>query len=416
MTAAAMLLVLLVLAAGVLLFTTALVTSQETQTVRAQAAVMAHQINERARVGLPDDALGYSAGTAYVLWDAGVNVLAAPPQLNTDALRPAAVAAAHGRPSIQVLDDNTGGRILVDSRLVDHGGQPVVLQTVRQLTVLTTVESQLPIVVAVAGGGALLVAVLAAWLLAGRWVGPVEAALARERAFVADASHELRTPLSVIDASLQVLRRRPEQKVGAVSDVLVGAEREVRRMRRLVDDLLTLERADAGQQLLKIEDVELDELVRGAVADVTRTSLHDGRSVQTTTAVTGRVDIDPDRVRQLLLALLDNAIQHTPPKTRIEVSAARRGREVLLEVRDDGPGIPEGQREAVFERFHRGGSSRTTSGAGLGLAIVKQIAEAHGGTVRLLDANPGLRVQVVLPAISVSREEAASRRTFGQTQ
>lgn len=395
-TAGAMLMVLLVLAGGVLLFTSALVTQQETQALQAQAATAGREVTEHGPPGLSIDSGAYSAGTYYLLWDTQGGLVQAPAHVDTAAFRRAADAAAAGRPSVSVISES-GGRVLVDSRLVGRGDDRMVLQTARQLTVLSTVENELAVVVAAAGGSALVVALLAAWFLAGRWVAPVERSLERERAFVADASHELRTPLAIVDASLQVLRRHPERSVADSQDVLEGAEREVGRMRRLVEDLLTLTRADAGHLALNAEEVDVDDLVRDVVSDARPGAARTGHPVRITGTSAGRVHADADRVRQLLLALLDNAYRHTPESTPIEVGAARRGREVVIEVADRGPGIPEDQREAAFERFRRGGSGRATEGAGLGLAIVREIAQAHGGTVRLLDNRPGLRVQLVLP-------------------
>ena len=396
-TAGAMLMVLLVLAGGVLLFTSALVTQQETQAVQAQATTTAREVAEHGPPGLAIDPGTYAAGTYYLLWDADGGLVQAPAHVDTVAFRPAAVAAAQGRPSVSVIEDN-GSRLLVDSRLAGRGDDRLVLQTARQLTVLSTVENQLAVVVAAAGGSALLVALVAAWLLAGRWVAPVERSLARERAFVADASHELRTPLAVVDAALQVLQRHPERTVAASRETIESAEREVGRMRRLVSDLLTLTRADAGHLVVKSEELDLDELVRDVVSDARPAAGRAGHPLRVTRTSAGRVSADPDRIRQLLLALLDNAYRHTPESTPVEVSARRRGRDAVIEVADHGRGIPEAQREAVFERFHRGEMGRATEGAGLGLAIVREIAEAHGGSVRQLDNQPGLLVEVTLPA------------------
>ena len=224
-------------------------------------------------------------------------------------------------------------------------------------------------------------------------------AFAGQRAFVADASHELRTPLTVIRGQLEVLAAQenpPGEEVRRVEELV---QAEVARITRLVDDLLLLARSEQTA-FLRIEGVPLEQFV----ADLwDGFSLLDEQRIFELGAVpAGTLQADPDRLAQALRNLVTNAIAHTAPGSgRVLLHVERPGPGwVRFVVQDDGPGIPEEQREAVFDRFHRtdAGRARASGGTGLGLAIVKAIAEAHHGRVRAgAGALGGARIELELP-------------------
>jgi signal transduction histidine kinase len=169
-------------------------------------------------------------------------------------------------------------------------------------------------------------------------------------------------------------------------------------MGRLVDDMLMLARADAGVLQSQPEPTDVDVLVRELVADVAGRAHAEYHVVGTGHLAGGIALVDPAQLRQLVLILVDNALVHTPDGTQVEVTAVRRGGELVVAVADSGPGIPPEEREKVFERFRRNIAGRPSGGAGLGLAIARELAVRAGGTVRLGDNRPGLRAEVVLPA------------------
>ncbi len=225
-----------------------------------------------------------------------------------------------------------------------------------------------------------------------------------QREFVADASHELRTPLTSILANLELLQERLEMAERDVeeNEMVGSALRSSRRMSRLVSDLLLLARADAGRTGSRHE-CDLAEVAAAAVYEVT--PLADGRRL--TIAGEGPVPVDgnPDELHRLALNLLDNGLRHTPQGTEITVSVAQRNGDAVLEVTDDGPGLPEGMENQVFSRFVRGngpGDLTPDKGTGLGLAIVKAVATSHGGEVDA-GSSPtgGARFTVRLPAAKV---------------
>jgi two-component system OmpR family sensor kinase len=220
-----------------------------------------------------------------------------------------------------------------------------------------------------------------------------EATLERQRQFVADASHELRTPLTAILANLELLEAELQ---GEDRELAASALRSSRRMRRLVADLLLLARADAGRATVR-QPVDFAEVVREAVAEAISISADHTVSAHIPEGESFVVEGAPDDLHRLVLNLAENAMAHTPPGTLVDVGLGRSGGELVLEVSDSGPGIPEELRARIFDRFVR--AERTGGGSGLGLSIVRAVAEAHGGSVAV-DESPagGARFRVRLPA------------------
>ena len=220
-----------------------------------------------------------------------------------------------------------------------------------------------------------------------------EAALARQREFVADASHELRTPLTSVLANLELLA---DELDGEEAESAKSALRSTRRMRRLVADLLLLARADVGR-LQPRRTTDLAERLTDALAEIGPGI--EGHDV-TVDPEPAMIEGTGDDLHRLILNLLDNALSHTPPGTHIRASTGIRDGRPRLVVEDDGPGIgPELQRR-VFERFVRGGGDAGPRGTGLGLAIVDAVAKAHGATVTMtsLPELNGTRFEVAFPA------------------
>ncbi len=214
-------------------------------------------------------------------------------------------------------------------------------------------------------------------------LGRLEAVFDAQRRFIADASHELRTPLTAIRGNADLLkqhgeRMEPEERAEVLDDMATEAE----RMSRLIGDLLALARAQTGEQP-KPTPVRFDEAVEGAVR-AARGLARDHEIISFPAGMPVWVLGDPDRLKQLALILLDNAIKYTPPEGRIWVAVRPNGATVELRVVDEGPGIPADRLPHLFDRFYRGGTlarGRDDGGAGLGLAIAREIAQGFGGTI-----------------------------------
>ncbi|MER6706259.1 sensor histidine kinase [Streptomyces fumanus] len=222
----------------------------------------------------------------------------------------------------------------------------------------------------------------------------------RVRQFVADASHELRTPLASIRGYAELTRRGREQVGPDTRHALGRIESEAGRMTLLVEDLLLLARLDAGRPL-QFERTDLVPLVVDTVSDARAAGLDHSWRLELPDEP-ALVSADAARLQQVLVNLLGNARNHTPPGTTVTARVRGDGPWVCVDVEDDGPGIPVELLPHVFERFARGDSARTraTGSTGLGLAIVQAVASAHGGAVTV-DSVPGRTVFTVhLPALA----------------
>jgi signal transduction histidine kinase len=232
-------------------------------------------------------------------------------------------------------------------------------------------------------------------------LGRLERGQARQRRFVADASHELRSPVASIRQHAEVAQAHPDRiTVGALAETVAA---ENLRVERLVDDLLLLTRADEHTLQLQQRPVDLDDLV---FEEAQR--LRDGTSlrVDTTRVSAGRVSGDRAALWRALRNLGDNAVRHA--SSQVAFTLAEQNGAVVLDVDDDGPGIPLADRQRVFERFVRldDARARDAGGSGLGLAIVAEVVNAHRGTIAIDDSGlGGARFEVRLPAIDSLGEE-----------
>ena len=220
--------------------------------------------------------------------------------------------------------------------------------------------------------------------------GEREGALQRQREFVADASHELRTPLTSVLANLELLQASLQgADQSEDGEMIDSALRSSRRMNRLIGDLLLLARADAGR-LDAHRRCDLAEIAGEAAAEAA--ALMGERELVVDNDKGLRVEGSPDELHRMILNLLDNAAHHTPPRARVELSLRTDGTDAVVEVADDGPGIPAEMREQIFSRFVRGVGPADTApgtGTGLGLAIVSAVADSHGGSVEVTDSPSG---------------------------
>lgn len=223
----------------------------------------------------------------------------------------------------------------------------------------------------------------------------IERARGSERAFLADISHELRTPLTSIQGFSQAIVE------GEVSGEGVGwaartIQREARRLIRMVEGLLQVARIESGAQRVSRERISLVEVIHGAVAALEVQAREAEVQIHEDLGELPPVVGDADRLSQLFINVLDNAVKHSPKGERIEVGAAAQDGRVVVRVRDRGSGIPQGAEARVFERFYRGDDAER-DGAGLGLAIAQAIAQAHGGHIEARNIEGGAEFKVVLP-------------------
>jgi two-component system sensor histidine kinase QseC len=231
-------------------------------------------------------------------------------------------------------------------------------------------------------------------LAVNRLLQRVEAALVRERTLTADAAHELRTPLAALRAQAQVaLRAREAAECNEALSTLIGG---VDRATRLVETMLALARLDARAiDRDTLPSIALDRLAAEVVHGLTTSAAAVARHIELDVPPLA-LRADPESLPIALRNLCENALRHAASRVRVEAQVD--GSDVVIAVRDDGPGMGAEQRQRAFDRFYRG--AQDSAGAGLGLALVKRVAEMHGGAVRFgkgLDER-GVGLELVLPA------------------
>jgi len=312
---------------------------------------------------------------------------------------PAIDAAADGRDLRTITSDTTEIRVLTvpvvhDSTLTGY------VQGAFDLRLHDRQSRSLVMAVLLVGTLGLLAAGIITLLVTQRALVPIREGFEAQRRFVADASHELRTPAALIRANAEVLQREglvAEEGRELVEDVVAEAD----RLGGLVGDLLQLAAWDETRLVLTTTPLDVAAVARDTVRGATALAAERGVSLSASTTGPAPARADRARLVQLLLVLVDNAIDHSPAGGEIAVAvSAERGR-VTVTVDDQGPGIPAADRERIFEPFTRlkGTTRHGSGGTGLGLAIARRIAEAHGGTITA-GSTPagGARFTVTLPS------------------
>jgi two-component system OmpR family sensor kinase len=339
--------------------------------------------------------------------------------------------AARVRLSAAELRDAAAGPVFLERSAATVDGEPARLLAVpagsdgevvvvgASLDDRQEAQSALLALMAAGFGAALLLASVAGYWVAGiaqrltrleRARAAEREAVARERRFIADASHELRTPLTTLKSELDVALQR-ERSPDELRAALRSAREEADRLVALAEDLLVLARADEGELPITREPLDVGALLsavaerRGAgagraigVAAPSGSGGSAGREIRVDAPPGLVLDADRRALERAVGNLVDNALTHGGGP--IELSAADGAGAVRIAVRDHGPGFPPGFADRAFERFARPDAGRSGGGAGLGLAIVDAIARAHGGSVVTSGADPGARVEIVLPASS----------------
>ena len=292
-------------------------------------------------------------------------------------------------------------RVLTDP--VTVRGQQFFVQIVGDRTLEERTLQILVLVLVVGGAIALLVASGVGAAYASRALVPIRQSLAnqrealrRQREFAADASHELRTPLTVIRASVEDLERHPRKSVATVGNALTDIRDEVDHLTSMVDDLLLLARSDSGTVELERVSLDLGDVASSGASALSRLAA-DREVSLVVDPIPAEVSGDPARLRQVVGILVDNAIRHAPPGSRVDVRVRTDASDAVLVVEDEGAGIRPEDLPRVFDRFYRAAGA-PGGGTGLGLAIAAWIVERHGGRIAAANReSSGARFTVRLP-------------------
>lgn len=221
------------------------------------------------------------------------------------------------------------------------------------------------------------------------------------RDVIANVSHELRTPVAALHAQLEnLVDGVVEPTPATLNTALVQTE----RLTRLVSYLLDLSRLEAGAASLRVTEIDVIEFLDDAVGSLTM--LDAGKNIDFVVDVQPEdltLNSDPERMRQIVTNLVQNSIRHSPYGGQVSVSARQEGADIVLDFRDQGPGISKEDRERIFQRFTRGGTNTltvnhpTSGGTGIGLAIVRWAVDLHGGRVQALESPSGAHIEVRIP-------------------
>jgi len=408
-SAAATLLVLLILGVAVYAAVADSLWSQGIDQLRQRADSLASFIEDPGRGDAPIGILvgGRGSGTfAYLVLPDGTG--RRPTSiLDIEGLPDvAAITAArmHGRDIREVTAGEDIPFRLLTEAATTRRGETWIIQVVQERTAeVSTLDALLRVLV---GGG--LVALVAASLLgaayATRALVPIRASLAaqrgalrRQREFAADASHELRTPLTIVRSSVEDLRLHPDQPVARVGQALDDIEAEVGHMTSLVEDLLLLARSDSGALDLASQPVELGDVAAEAASALMVPAGDRGVRIEVDPQPVMVIG-DPLRLRQVVTILVDNAVRHSPPGGTVSVRVRHEDATARLVVEDEGAGIRPADLPHVFDRFWRAPGS-PGGGTGLGLAIAATIVTRLGGRIGAGGrATGGAAFTVELPA------------------
>lgn len=286
------------------------------------------------------------------------------------------------------LVGDSGDRYLAEAALIPADGGWYSLILLQDTRPLQGVLLRLRLLYGGIGAAGVVLLLAVSWFLSGRVLRPTAESIQKQRDFVAAASHELRSPLAVIRTSLSAIPADPAREARYLKNI----EGEARRMSRLVDDLLILAGSDAKSWKLRMEPVDLDALLIDAFDQFEPLARAKGIALRPLLpeAPVGAADGDRGRLMQVLSVLLSNAADYAPPGSAVTLEARRGKTRALITVSDQGPGVPDREKERIFDRFYRADAARSgKSHFGLGLSVARELAALHGGTLTVRDAPGG---------------------------
>lgn len=241
---------------------------------------------------------------------------------------------------------------------------------------------------------------ISSWLLSKVAIAPIKAAWQKQLDFTADASHELRTPLSTIQTNLDVVLSNPDATIESQMKWLENIKIENKRMSNLVSNLLLLSRADTNEATINKEFLNLSALVSEVVMTYSTVAEHNDLVLTSTVQETISMCGDKDRIKQLLVILIDNAIKYNTPNGTVNIILSRNESCATIEISDTGIGIESEDIKRVFDRFYRGKQARlyNSDGSGLGLSIAKLITEEHEGKITAKSqTGKGTTFKIIMP-------------------
>ena len=242
----------------------------------------------------------------------------------------------------------------------------------------------------VSTGIVIILSIFISFYLAKKSLDPIVRAYKKQAEFVQNASHELRTPLTIIQAKQEMLLQEPESKIIDKSEDIALTLNETRRLSKMVGELMDLARSDSNRTVIKKTKEDLNELIREVSLPYQEMADLQGKKLNLELSCKKEVNIDRNKIKQLMVILLDNALKYTEENDIISVEARNNDDKIFINVKDTGIGISDEGLKHIFERFYREDKarSRAKGGTGLGLSIAHTIVKAHGGTIKIVHNKP----------------------------
>ena len=285
------------------------------------------------------------------------------------------------------------------STSIEVDGETKTIQLLRNIDSEESMLHQLILIMTIGVAIGSLFAVIAGYLLAGRALVPIQRSWEAQQQFVSDASHELRTPLAVIQSRTDLLFREPEATVEEKAVDISVISKETRRLSKLVTNLLTLARSDSNQVEITKTTFSLGDLLQEVVLQYADIAEFQGKKIHSTVKSDIKFTGDKERIHQLLVILVDNSMKFTEDGGEICLEAIEKANSVVIEVSDNGIGIPKEDITKIFDRFYQVEQSRTNiEGTGLGLSIAKWIVDKHDGVIKAVsDVGQGTTFEISFP-------------------
>ncbi|WCN36264.1 sensor histidine kinase [Aneurinibacillus uraniidurans] len=337
----------------------------------------------------------------YLLWENNSKLYQVLPQDSLSKINPARFSQLLNTTGLQTTSIEEGSyRVLTMSVAEKKIYSPVKnIQIVYNLKRENEMLNRLLMVIGFGSFLSVFIALIAGIYLANKALIPIGVSWEKQQRFVADASHELRTPLSVVKLNLEHLFRHPDASIIQESETIHQVIREIDYMSKMTNDLLTLARSDSNQLQIIEKPVQVDEILNQVVKDFEVLAIL--KNIQITADISPiRMIGDRERLKQLFVILLDNAIKYTKENGSISVKSSVKNSRAIIHIIDNGIGIPRKDLPYIFDRYYRSDKSRTrhSEGSGLGLSIANWIIHAHSGKIHVTSTErKGTHVSVSLP-------------------
>ena len=231
---------------------------------------------------------------------------------------------------------------------------------------------------------------IVSYFISKKTLAPLKESMTKQMEFVQNVSHELRTPLTIIQAKQELLLQEPNSKIIDKSEDIVLTLNETKRLSKLVKDLLVLSRADNQKMTIQKELVNIDDYIKEIVSPYIEIAELEEKKINLNFDYKMDINIDANKIYQLMIILLDNAIKYTETGDEIEINTYSKDNKCVIEIKDTGIGVSDEGLKRIFERFYREDSARNreTGGTGLGLSIASMIVNAHNGTIKASHNQP----------------------------